>query len=58
MNNEKSTHIRTQQILIRKNQESFRGASVCTRIVRRIKNATSYLMQHHPDGKEAMWSRE
>jgi IS605 OrfB family transposase len=50
MNNEKSTHIRTQQILIRKNHEAFRGASVCTQIVRRIKNATSYLMQHHPDG--------
>jgi IS605 OrfB family transposase len=52
MNNEKSTHIRTQQILIRKPHEAFRGASVCTQIVRRIKNATSYLMQHHPDGKD------
>ena len=52
INNEKSTHIRTQQILIRKNHEAFRGASVCTQIVRRIKNATSYIMQHHPDGKD------
>jgi len=52
INNEKSTHIRTQQILIRKNHEAFRGASVCTQIVRRIKNATSYVMQHHPDGKD------
>jgi len=52
MNNEKSTHIRTQQILIRKNHEAFRGASVCTQIVRRIKNATSYLVQRHPDGKD------
>ena len=33
MNNEKSTHIRTQKILIRKNHEAFRGASVCTQIV-------------------------
>ncbi|WP_018405561.1 transposase [Marinobacter gelidimuriae] len=52
MNNEKSTHIRTQQIVIRKQHEAFRGAGVCTQIVRRIKNATSYLMQHHPDGKD------
>jgi len=29
----KSTHIRTRQILIRKNHEAFRGASVCTQIV-------------------------
>jgi len=56
MNNEKSTHIRTQQILIRKQHEAFRGASVCTQITRRIKNATSYVMQHHPDGKDQMLS--
>ncbi|PFG07875.1 IS200/IS605 family accessory protein TnpB-related protein [Marinobacter sp. LV10MA510-1] len=52
MSKEKSTHIRTQQIVIRKPHEAFRGAGVCTQIVRRIKNATSYLMQHHPEGKD------
>jgi hypothetical protein len=52
MSKEKSTHIRTQKIVIRKPHEAFRGAGVCTQIVRRIKNATCYLMQHHPQGKD------
>jgi len=43
-----SSHIRTQQIIIRKHHDAFRGASYCAQIVRRIKNATSYLIQHNP----------
>ena len=46
---EKSKHIRTQQIVVRKDHSAFRGASYCSQIVRRIKNATSYLIQHNPD---------
>ena len=48
MGKKKSKHIRTQQIIIRKHHEAFRGASYCAQIVRRIKNATSYLIQHNP----------
>ncbi|MFT6904949.1 MAG: putative transposase, partial [Oleiphilaceae bacterium] len=54
-----SKHIRTQQILIRKDHPAFRGASYCSQIVRRIKNATSYLIQHNPvDAKKFMSHRD
>jgi putative transposase len=56
MGKDKSNHIRTQQIIIRKGHKAFRGASYCTQIVRRIKNATSYLIQHNPVDKDAFMS--
>ena len=49
MSKAKSNHVRTQQIVIRKHDPAYHGASYCTQIVRRIKNATSYLIQHNPD---------
>lgn len=50
-----SKHIRTRQIVVRKDHSAFRGANYCAQIVRRIKNATSYLIQHNPvDNKKIM----
>ena len=59
MSKPKSNHIRTQQIVIRKHDPAFHGASYCTQIVRRIKNATSYLIQHNPvDSTKFMGHRD
>jgi IS605 OrfB family transposase len=52
----KSNHIRAQQIIIRKGHPAFSGAKYCTQIVRRIKNATSYLIQHNPSGSDGFMS--
>lgn len=56
MKKAKNLHIRTQQILIRKDNPSFRGALYACQITRRIKNATNFLIQHNPTNPEKLMS--
>jgi IS605 OrfB family transposase len=49
----KSSHIRTSQIVMRQHDKQFRAVTYVCQIARRIKNATNYLIRHEkkPNGK-------
>lgn len=54
-----ASHIRSQQIIIRKQHPAFGGAAYCCQITRRVKNATSYLIQNNPaDSSKLMNHRD